>query len=151
MIQARQFASTEEQSIQSLSELKSLFQEYLKNISNKQVVLLSGPMGAGKTESVKTICQILGLEAGLSPSYAIHHQYKNAKKQIDHLDLFRLQSEDELESSGFWDLFQQEKSLIIIEWPERLNVDWLPLDWKLDFIQIVVSDQKRILKIKKEK
>jgi tRNA threonylcarbamoyladenosine biosynthesis protein TsaE len=48
---------------------------------------------------------------------------------MDHVDLYRLESEEDLESTGFWDLFGQKKGLVVIEWSDRLNQDLLPLNW----------------------
>ena len=76
------------------------------------------------------ISQILGMTDVASPSFAIHHRYENTRKDvIDHLDLYRLQDEDDLESTGFWDLFMQTKAIVAIEWADRLNQDVLPLNW----------------------
>jgi tRNA threonylcarbamoyladenosine biosynthesis protein TsaE len=95
------------------------------------VLLLSGDVGAGKTTSTQMIAQILGMKDVQSPSFAIHLRYENAQGQsMDHLDLYRLKDDDDLESSGFWDLFAEKKGLIVIEWAQRLDYDYLPLNWQ---------------------
>ena len=63
-----------------------------------------------------------------------HHIIESCEASLrrlgtDHLDLYRLESEDDLESTGFWDLFSEEKGLILIEWAERLNPAYLPTNW----------------------
>jgi len=52
-----------------------------------------------------------------------------AHTEVHHLDLYRLESEDDLESTGFWDLFTLKHGFIAIEWAERLNANFLPKDW----------------------
>ncbi len=103
--------------------------ELLKLFKERSLLLLEGPVGAGKTELVKALADCLGIQETASPSFAIHHHYKNRDVSMDHVDLYRLESEDDLESTGFWDLFGSKKGLIVIEWSDRLNQDLLPLNW----------------------
>jgi tRNA threonylcarbamoyladenosine biosynthesis protein TsaE len=107
------------------------FQNFAKKLKTelgeKAVVALFGEMAAGKTEFVKAITS----EAS-SPTFAIHQSYGS----VEHLDLFRLKGEDELESTGFWDLFSQSSGLIFIEWPENMNLALIPADWPLWKIEI---------------
>ncbi|UOF02079.1 tRNA (adenosine(37)-N6)-threonylcarbamoyltransferase complex ATPase subunit type 1 TsaE [Bdellovibrio reynosensis] len=105
--------------------------ELLPHINDRCILLMSGDVGAGKTTSVQFIAEILGMRDVQSPSFAIHLRYENAQgRTLDHLDLYRLKDDDDLESSGFWDLFAQKNSLIIIEWANRLDFDYLPLNWQ---------------------
>lgn len=114
-----------------VKELKKLFKE-------RTILLLEGPVGAGKTELVKALCQEMGLPQTASPSFAIHHHYDSAdgEQSMDHIDLYRLENEDDLESTGFWDLFGASEGLIVIEWSDRLNQDLLPLNWKKIKVEI---------------
>ena len=77
-------------------------------------------MGSGKTAFVRAALAQLGCLEVASPTYAIHHRYVTSAGEVDHLDLFRLGSSDELDSTGFWELFTRERGLIVIEWPECL-------------------------------
>ncbi|MDG0816670.1 tRNA (adenosine(37)-N6)-threonylcarbamoyltransferase complex ATPase subunit type 1 TsaE [Bdellovibrio svalbardensis] len=117
--------------IHSEAELKAFWQEFLPHISDRCILLLSGDVGAGKTTSTQMIAEILGMKDVQSPSFAIHLRYENAQgKSMDHLDLYRLKDDDDLESSGFWDLFAEKQGLVIIEWAQRLDYDYLPLNWQ---------------------
>lgn len=131
--------------IHGLGELKEFWMELLPHTLDRSVLLLSGEVGTGKTASVQIIAELLGMRDVQSPSFAIHLRYENRDgKILDHLDLYRLQDDDDLESSGFWDLFTQHNTLIVIEWADRLNVDFLPMNWqkiKIHFEKI--SDQDR--------
>lgn len=134
-----------------LEDLASVADTVLALLGPRTILLLEGPVGAGKTEFVKALARKLGTDDAASPSYAIHHRYENPStaKGFDHVDLYRLEDEDDLESTGFWDLFQQERGLVVIEWPERLNVDHLPFNWlqiKLCFAKAVI-DSERVLQI----
>ncbi|KYG64003.1 tRNA threonylcarbamoyladenosine biosynthesis protein TsaE [Bdellovibrio bacteriovorus] len=126
--------------IRNLEELKSFWAEVLPHLSSRCILLMSGEVGAGKTTSVQMIASILGMRDVQSPSFAIHLRYENSEgKALDHLDLYRLKDDDDLESSGFWDLFAQHNSLMIIEWADRLNSEFLPMNWQ----KVKVTLQKK--------
>ncbi len=84
------------------------------------VVLLIGNLGAGKTTLVKGIAE--GLHAAReedvsSPTFTLIHEYGDPPL-IYHVDLYRLDSEREVESLGLVDLFATGR-LVLIEWGER--------------------------------
>lgn len=117
--------------VQNLQELKSFWRELLPHFNERCILLMSGDVGAGKTTSVQIMADILGMKDVQSPSFAIHLRYENPQGlAMDHLDLYRLKDDDDLESSGFWDLFAQKKGLVVIEWANRLDFDYLPLNWQ---------------------
>lgn len=120
--------------IQDLSEISSKVFSHFNG--NKIILCLSGDLGAGKTEFVKNFCRQLGITDVSSPSFALIQQYENSKFHIDHIDLYRIESEDELESIGFWDIFQKQQGIVIIEWPERINLQYLPKDWTIYILNI---------------
>ncbi|QDK45579.1 tRNA (adenosine(37)-N6)-threonylcarbamoyltransferase complex ATPase subunit type 1 TsaE [Bdellovibrio sp. ZAP7] len=134
--------------IQTVPELKVFWQEFLPHLSDRCVLLLSGDVGAGKTTSVQAIAEVLGMKDVQSPSFAIHLRYENAQgKAMDHLDLYRLDDDDDLESSGFWDLFAPKQGLVVIEWAQRLDYDYLPLNWQRIEVSITKgpSETERII------
>ena len=99
------------------------------------LILLDGPMGAGKTQFTRFLLEALGSTEVTSPSFAIHNRYETERALIDHLDLYRIDNKDDLESTAFWDLFVESDGMVIIEWSDRLK-DWgvfthLPRNWPL--------------------
>lgn len=138
--------------VKSKNELREYWAELLSYLPAKTVLLLNGEVGAGKTTSVQAIADILGMKDVQSPSFAIHLRYENDQgKSLDHIDLYRLKDDDDLESSGFWDLFSQKESLIVIEWASRLNTEYLPLNWEKFEVQIAkgATDDLRQLTARK--
>lgn len=130
----------ETRTIKNKEELRAYWAQLLQLLPPKSILLLNGEVGAGKTTSVQAIADILGMKDVQSPSFAIHLRYENTQgKSLDHIDLYRLKDDDDLESSGFWDLFSQQESLIIIEWASRLNADYLPMNWEKFEVHIVKS------------
>ncbi len=105
--------------------------EWLPTLKPAQVVLLYGPMGVGKTQFVRWACEELGVESSSSPSFSIHNEYFRPEGVIDHLDLYRITDESDLESTGFWDLFEKPKGLIFVEWAERLGLARFSNRWSV--------------------
>ena len=129
-------------------ELKEIYRKLYPQFPQRAVFLMSGPMGVGKTETIKALTSLLGLRNIASPSFAIHHHYEGGGYVIDHLDLFRLEDEDDLESTGFWDLFSQTKAWIFIEWADRLEKEYLPLNWpQYEIVMKMIEGNRRHLEI----
>ncbi len=94
-------------------------------------ILLFGDLGVGKTFFVQTVIDIMGGEKAFSPTYSLINYYRTkAFKDVYHVDLYRLRDDEDVESTGFWDIFCNEKGLVFIEWADRLKLSQLPLDWK---------------------
>jgi tRNA threonylcarbamoyladenosine biosynthesis protein TsaE len=120
----------------SESELRAWGEDLGKAASPPLVVTLTGELGAGKTTLARAICRGYGVEEEVtSPTYALIHEYKAPRSAVFHIDLYRLDSPEQLTNLG-WDEIVSSRSLILIEWPERagsrLPDDHLPID--LDYL-----------------
>jgi tRNA threonylcarbamoyladenosine biosynthesis protein TsaE len=85
------------------------------------VIGFSGELGSGKTQFIKGVCKYFQVkEVVNSPTFLIVNEYTgslNGKEiKINHFDLYRLKSEDELFSIGF-DNYITSDSICLIEWP----------------------------------
>ena len=86
------------------------------------VITLGGTLGAGKTALTQAIGRGLEVDSRIyitSPTFSLLHEYKG-RIPLYHLDLYRLCSEEEIESLGFSEYFYAS-GLTVIEWPERLG------------------------------
>lgn len=126
--------------IASIEELQQWASQFIETIEAKTIVLLSGEVGAGKTETVKALVASLGGGDAFSPTYAIHNTYSTQRVEVDHVDLYRLEDDDDLESTGFWELFAKDNGLILIEWADRLDLSVYPKDWKCIQVKIRKKD-----------
>jgi len=93
-----------------------------------EILLLSGPLGAGKTIFVKGICAALGIdeEDVTSPSFTLVNPH-SGRLQLYHLDLYRLdEGASAAHAVDLDDLLADEKAVIIIEWAERMGSYPLP-------------------------
>lgn len=83
------------------------------------LVLLSGPLGAGKTTLVKALCRGLGVEDPVtSPTFALVHEYQGASALVRHLDLHRIETPSALATLGLDELLADD-AVTLVEWPER--------------------------------
>lgn len=88
------------------------------------VVGLSGELGAGKTTLTQELAKLLGVKESVqSPTFVIAKFYGTQHESFDalaHLDAYRIESESELDPLGWESLLLSPRTLIIIEWPERI-------------------------------
>ncbi|MBY6090502.1 tRNA (adenosine(37)-N6)-threonylcarbamoyltransferase complex ATPase subunit type 1 TsaE [Maritimibacter alkaliphilus] len=85
------------------------------------VLLLEGPIGAGKTHFARSLIQSLltELEDVPSPTFTLVQVYDTEKGEIWHADLYRLTGPDEAVELGLTEAF--ETAICLIEWPDRLG------------------------------
>lgn len=83
------------------------------------VLALIGELGAGKTALVRGIVAGLGVPAAsvTSPTFSIVHEYQ-ARLPVIHIDLYRLQKSDDIESIGLSDYLTEDVA-VAIEWADR--------------------------------
>jgi tRNA threonylcarbamoyladenosine biosynthesis protein TsaE len=86
------------------------------------IITLAGTLGAGKTALTQFIGRGLGIDPRIyitSPTFSLLHEYQG-RIPLYHMDLYRLGSEEEIESLGFPEYFYGH-GLTVIEWSERLG------------------------------
>ncbi len=104
-----------------LNQLSAVSDDVKKNI-NKNIVLISGDMGAGKTTLIKEILKSMNVIDNISsPTFSIINEYNTSKEDIIyHMDLYRIKSVDELEGIGLFE-YLESGNLCIIEWGDMIE------------------------------
>src|SRR6266513_3906931 len=92
-------------------------------LSPPKIVLLRGDLGAGKTTIVKGIAE--GFQAAkeedvTSPTFTLIHEYRGPTATLYHIDLYRVDTQRELETLGLDDLMD-ERSVLLIEWGDKFE------------------------------
>ncbi len=127
--------------------------EYLKSkISlTKNLILLSGDLGAGKTALTKQIAKILGIKSDItSPTFTIVKEYKATDKIFQnfyHFDVYRIKELDELDNIGFNEYLYKNNSLSVIEWADKIK-DIVPAEKSIDVTIELAKDASRHIEIK---
>ena len=83
------------------------------------VIALSGDLGAGKTQLVKGLARGLGVTARVhSPTFTLVNEYSGGRLTLFHLDLYRLETAEQIHEAGLDEYFQPD-GVAVIEWEER--------------------------------
>lgn len=110
------------------------------------VICLSGDMGAGKTVFASGIGQGWGSRYRVtSPTYNLVHQHTrpNDNTILYHLDCYRMQSLDEIDSIGFDDIIDSN-GIVLIEWAERIE-DALPVNHLWIDLRVVEETRRNFI------
>jgi tRNA threonylcarbamoyladenosine biosynthesis protein TsaE len=86
-----------------------------------KLVLLRGDLGAGKTTLVKGIAaafEAAAEEEVTSPTFTLVHEYRGPRANLYHIDLYRIDTQRELETLALDDL-RSDTSVLLIEWGEK--------------------------------
>lgn len=128
--------------------------EIAKQLRPPVLVLLKGDLGSGKTTLTKGIISGLGAareEEVTSPTFNLVHEFRipvagedrsHNPSKIYHVDLYRIESFQGLESLGLEDALS-EQAIVIIEWPEHFTfrTDWPVVEIRLDHAE---GDARRL-------
>ncbi len=102
----------------SEQETEAAGREFARTLHVGAVILLAGPLGAGKTAFVRGMARGLGSNPGdvSSPTFTILHEYKGPHVLLFHADLYRL-SVREVDELGLDDVAAE--GILVVEWPDR--------------------------------
>ena len=110
--------------IENLTETLNFGERLSHKLNPQSIVLLQGPIGAGKTSFVKGIAKGLGISEDItSPTFALSHHYYSGKIPLFHLDLYRLENISSVKEVFFNEEEEaiQNKAIIVVEWPELIE------------------------------
>jgi tRNA threonylcarbamoyladenosine biosynthesis protein TsaE len=92
-----------------------------ESLQAPKIILLRGDLGAGKTTLVKGIAEgfhAASQEDVTSPTFTLVHEYRGPWESLFHIDLYRVDTDRQLETLGLDDLMS-DKSILLIEWGDK--------------------------------
>lgn len=134
--------------VRSVAETAGLAREVAALLGPGDVVLLDGPLGAGKTTFVRELASALGVSAAVtSPTYTLVHEYEGVGGlDVVHVDLYRLEQVAEVDDLGLDDL-AGSGHVLLVEWGAAVAAVFGPdrLEIAIDYGPPDVADERRVV------
>jgi len=106
---------------ESQDATKNLGRDVAQFLKKGDIVLLEGELGAGKTVFAKGLMEGLGIEEEIvSPTFTIINPYFS-EPTVYHIDVYRLHSADDFFNAGLEEIINDEGSIKIIEWGDKVK------------------------------
>ena len=124
-------------------ETQSLGEEFGKKINSAVTFAFFGGMGMGKTAFIRGVVKGLDSDDRVSsPTFALVHEYAG-RLPVYHFDMYRVESWDDLYSTGFFD-YLGEPCVLLIEWSENIE-NALPDDCIRIHIEHISENEREII------
>ena len=108
----------------SALETENLARKFASKLKGNEVIAFYGDLGAGKTAFTRGVADFFGLKDEVSsPTFALVNEYSSEKTKIYHFDMYRINTFEDLESTGFFDYLG--RGIILVEWSENIK-EYLP-------------------------
>jgi tRNA threonylcarbamoyladenosine biosynthesis protein TsaE len=126
----------------SLEDLKKVVQQNIVPMIGKfKIFTFIGPIGAGKTTTIKEVFRQCGIqEVVKSPTFTYVNVYKSKDGRVfNHLDLYRIESLESFINFGFEEFLDNGDSFTFIEWPEVIEEILDNIKMKKQVLKIVLN------------
>ena len=138
----------------SFQQTQQLGKEFAENLNGGDVVCLYGDLGAGKTTFVQGLAEGLGISKKIiSPTFIIMRTYAiegegervkgKGAQHLYHVDLYRIETEHDVEGLGLLELLGDPESIVLIEWPDKIE-NVLPEHRKDIYFRYLEDDKREI-------
>ncbi len=114
----------------SAQQTKEFAANFAKKLKGGEILCLYGDLGSGKTTFVQGLAEGLGIKKRiLSPTFVLMRSYETkvkseklkVKSYLHHIDLYRIESAEEIEMLGLQEIFNNPQDIVAIEWAERIK------------------------------
>lgn len=132
----------------SSEETKKIAREFAKDVKLGDIVILCGDLGSGKTTFSKGFCSHFRIDEDIvsSPSFTILNIYAG-EALIYHLDMYRIDSLDEIDYATFLEYLQDEEAIKLIEW-NKYKIDKNFSSFRVFVVEIsLIDDNQRQIRI----
>jgi tRNA threonylcarbamoyladenosine biosynthesis protein TsaE len=103
----------------NLGEIKKVAEEFWQETGEGKVIAFHGKMGAGKTTFIHALCDAKQVSSPVgSPTFSLINQYEYPGGLIYHIDLYRLNNEQEAIRAGIEDCLYSGDTCLL-EWPDK--------------------------------
>ena len=104
----------------SVEDTAKLASEFAMFLEKGDILLFTGEIGAGKTTFIQALAKNLGIkELVTSPTFVIHMLRNSGRIPLSHVDLYRLNNDDEVENIGFEEYY--DEAITVVEWADRYS------------------------------
>jgi|SRR6516225_1530366 tRNA threonylcarbamoyladenosine biosynthesis protein TsaE len=105
----------------TLDNMKKVAKEFLHYCKGKKLFAFHGQMGSGKTTFIHALCDEMKVSSTVaSPTFSIVNEYVSPRGKIYHIDLYRLEDEDDAIRAGVEDCLYSG-DYCMVEWPDRAS------------------------------
>ena len=135
----REFLST------SAPATEQIGAELAKEIKPNEIIAMFGGLGMGKTAFCRGFAKGMGYDGEVSsPTFAIVHEYAGGRLNVYHFDMYRVETYDELYSTGYFE-YAESGGAVIIEWSENIEAI-LPDDCvRVEFFRTDNENERKIV------
>ncbi len=136
--------------LETAEDAAALAVAFSAHLKGGDSLLLSGPVGAGKTHFARSIIQAMMARDGEvedvpSPTFTLVQVYETSVGEVWHTDLYRLTHVDELTELGLDDAF--DTAITLVEWPDRLGAARPERHLDLSFSMPDIESDTRVLEL----
>lgn len=137
----------------SYEETREIAKKFAEKLEKGTTICLYGELAAGKTTFTQGIGEALGISRLVSPTFLIMRQYPISShpiiKTLFHLDLYRLDSIEDIKAFDVEEIWSSPENLLVIEWPEKFR-DNLPSK-RFDIFFKANGENEREIRIQEHK
>jgi len=128
----------------SEEETAALARDLAALLQDGDWVILTGPLGAGKTAFVRGLAAGLGVDPARvhSPTFTLVSEYPG-RRRLAHVDLYRIDDPREVDELGLDDL-RERKAVVAIEWGEKLPAREWEGAWRVT-LAVVSPEERRVV------